>query len=140
MSSFCSIESQYENCSHLEVRCQPGVLIPNQTMQVEILFYPRESRRYHEIIPFEINGLSTMNVEIFGEGTDMKVSCSIWVVNLDLFMGVEITVTYDRYVRLIETRKDYAAWFTADPKFSFILLRTFHHFFPLGIQVVERRN
>lgn len=42
-------------------------------MQVDILFYPREARRYHEIVPFEINGLSTMNVEIFGEGTDMKV-------------------------------------------------------------------
>jgi len=38
-----------------------------------MLFYPREAKRYHEIIPFEINGLSTMNVEIFGEGTDMKV-------------------------------------------------------------------
>ena len=37
------------------------------------MFYPREARRYHEVIPFEINGLSTMNVEIFGEGTDMKV-------------------------------------------------------------------
>ena len=37
------------------------------------MFYPREARRYHETIPFEINGLSTMNVEIFGEGTDMKV-------------------------------------------------------------------
>lgn len=69
----CSIESQYQNCAHLEVNCQPGVLIPNQAMQVDILFYPREARRYHEIVPFEINGLSTMNVEIFGEGTDMKV-------------------------------------------------------------------
>ena len=42
-------------------------------MEVDIVFYPREARRYHETIPFEINGLSTMNVEIFGEGTDMKV-------------------------------------------------------------------
>ena len=40
---------------------------------MDIEFYPREARRYHETIPFEINGLSTMNVEIFGEGTDMKV-------------------------------------------------------------------
>lgn len=42
-------------------------------MKVDIVFYPREARRYQETIPFEINGLSTMNVEIFGEGTDMKV-------------------------------------------------------------------
>ena len=72
---FFSIECQYENTAHLEVACLPGVLIPNQAMQVDIVFYPREARRYHEVIPFEINGLSTMNVEIFGEGTDMKVIC-----------------------------------------------------------------
>ena len=72
-----SIESQYENCAHLEVHCQPGVLIPHQAMQVDIVFYPREARRYHETIPFEINGLSTMNVEIFGEGTDMKVQLHV---------------------------------------------------------------
>lgn len=70
-----SIECQYENTAHLEVACLPGVLIPNQAMQVDIVFYPREAKRYHEVIPFEINGLSTMNVEIFGEGTDMKVIC-----------------------------------------------------------------
>lgn len=46
-------------------------------MQVDIEFYPREVRRYHETIPFEINGLSTMNVEIFGEGTDMKVQLHV---------------------------------------------------------------
>ena len=70
---FLSIESRFENCAHLEVNCQPGVLVPNQSIEVEILFYPREAKKYHEIIPFEINGLSTMNVEIFGEGTEMKV-------------------------------------------------------------------
>ena len=78
---FFSIESQYENCAHLEVHCQPGVLIPNQIMEVDIVFYPREARRYHETIPFEINGLSTMNVEIFGEGTDMKVRLHVIVVS-----------------------------------------------------------
>ena len=70
---FLSIESRFENCAHLEVNCQPGVLVPNQSIEVEISFYPREAKKYHEIIPFEINGLSTMNVEIFGEGTEMKV-------------------------------------------------------------------
>ena len=84
---FFSIESHYENCTHLEVNCQPGVLIPNQTMQVDIVFYPREARRYHETIPFEINGLSTMNVEIFGEGTDMKVQ---------LHMIAVVTLSYWR--------------------------------------------
>lgn len=70
---FFSIECQYENTAHLEVDCLPGVLVANEAMQVDIVFYPREAKKYHEVIPFEINGLSTMNVEIFGEGTEMKV-------------------------------------------------------------------
>ena len=72
-----SIECHYENTAHLEVHSQPGVLQPNKTMEVDFLFYPREPKYYHVIIPFEINGLSTMNVEIFGEGTDMKVYDSL---------------------------------------------------------------
>ena len=79
MSMLFSIESHYENTSHLEVQCQPGVLVPNDSMEVDIVFYPRESRKYHEIIPFEVNGLSTVKVELFGEGTDMKVSYTVYL-------------------------------------------------------------
>lgn len=68
-----SIECHYESTAYLEAHCQPGVLQPNKTMAVEFLFYPREAKRYNMVIPFEINGLSKMNVDIFGEGTDMKV-------------------------------------------------------------------
>lgn len=68
-----SIECHNESTAYLEVHSQPGVLHPNKTMEVEFLFYPREAKQYHMVIPFEINGLSKMNVEIFGEGTDMKV-------------------------------------------------------------------
>jgi len=73
-----SIECHYESTSYLEVHCQPGVLQPEKTMDVEFLFYPRETKQYHMVIPFEINGLSKINVEIFGEGTDMKV-LGFWI-------------------------------------------------------------
>ena len=57
------------------------------------MFYPREARRYHETIPFEINGLSTMNVEIFGEGTDMKVQINVICSSiLDVVAGLLLTI------------------------------------------------
>lgn len=68
-----SVECHYENTAYLEIHSNPGVLAPDETMKVEFLFYPREAIHYHKTIPFEINGLSTMNVDVFGEGTDMKV-------------------------------------------------------------------
>ena len=77
-----SIESHYVNTTYLEVHCQPGVLMPGQLMEVDILFYPREAKRYHQIIPFEINGLSTVNVEVSGEGTDMKVKVHYVTTNI----------------------------------------------------------
>ena len=75
-----SVECLYQSTSHLEVHCQPGVLIPGQKREVDFLFYPREARYYHEVIPFEINGLSTMQVEIHGEGTDMKVGLPVFLL------------------------------------------------------------
>ena len=75
-----SVECLYQSTSHLEVHCQPGVLIPDQKREVDFLFYPREARYYHEVIPFEINGLSTMQVKIHGEGTDMKVGLPVFLL------------------------------------------------------------
>lgn len=42
-------------------------------MEIPISFYPREAISYHEVITFEINGLSQKNIEVFGKGTEMKV-------------------------------------------------------------------
>lgn len=42
-------------------------------MEVPITFYPREVASYHELIPFEINGLCQKTVEVRGKGTEMKV-------------------------------------------------------------------
>ncbi|XP_068693384.1 hydrocephalus-inducing protein homolog [Montipora foliosa] len=96
-----SIESQFENCAHLEVNCQPGVLVPNQSIEVEISFYPREARKYHEIIPFEINGLSTMNVEILGEGTEMKVEVANPLDRKVNFGALRVGQTSQRSLKLV---------------------------------------
>ncbi|XP_076989079.1 hydrocephalus-inducing protein homolog isoform X4 [Tamandua tetradactyla] len=69
-----SIDCSYTNTSHLEVNFRVDVIKPGKTLEIPIIFYPRESINYRELIPFEINGLSKQIVEIKGRGTEMKIS------------------------------------------------------------------
>ena len=69
----CSVLCKYEKTAYLEVRAPGTLLTPGQSMDVEILFYPREVKRYHDVIPFEINGLSQVTVDVFGQGTEIQV-------------------------------------------------------------------
>ncbi|XP_057569314.1 hydrocephalus-inducing protein homolog [Hippopotamus amphibius kiboko] len=68
-----SLDCLYTNTSHLEVNFQVNVIKPGRTVEIPIIFYPRESINYRELIPFEINGLSQQVVEIKGKGTEMKI-------------------------------------------------------------------
>ena len=68
-----SVHCKYENTAFLELLSQPSVLLPGESSEVDILFYPRECKHYHEVIPFEINGLSLMSLDILGQGTEIKV-------------------------------------------------------------------
>ena len=63
----------YASNQHLSHDFEAQVIAPRQSVDVNLTFYPREAIRYHEVITFEINGLSKQNVEIFGPGTAMKV-------------------------------------------------------------------
>uniref|UniRef100_A0A2K6GI20 HYDIN axonemal central pair apparatus protein n=1 Tax=Propithecus coquereli TaxID=379532 RepID=A0A2K6GI20_PROCO len=69
-----SIDCLYTNTSHLEVSFRVEVIKPGKTLEIPIIFYPRESINYRELIPFEINGLSQQTVEIKGKGTEMKIA------------------------------------------------------------------
>ena len=37
------------------------------------MFTPRESKKYEEVITFNINGLHTIDVKIYGEGVPLKL-------------------------------------------------------------------
>ncbi|KAM5262598.1 hydrocephalus-inducing protein homolog [Ctenodactylus gundi] len=73
-STSVSIDCLYTNTSHLEVNFHVDVVKPGKTLEIPIIFYPRESISYRELISFEINGLSQQTVEIKGKGTEMKIS------------------------------------------------------------------
>ncbi|XP_069312434.1 hydrocephalus-inducing protein homolog [Eulemur rufifrons] len=69
-----SIDCLYTSTTHLEVNFRVEVIKPGKTLEIPIIFYPRESINYRELIAFEINGLSQQTVEIKGKGTEMKIS------------------------------------------------------------------
>lgn len=63
----------FSNTPFLEVNVIPSVLPPSGSMEVPIMFYPREATRYHEKVVFEINECFMQVVEIMGQGIEMKV-------------------------------------------------------------------
>lgn len=68
-----SLNCLFTSTAHLEVNFPEYILPPGQMVEVPITFYPREVASYHELIPFEINGLYQQTVEVRGRGTEMKV-------------------------------------------------------------------
>ncbi|KNC96691.1 uncharacterized protein SPPG_07904 [Spizellomyces punctatus DAOM BR117] len=56
-----------------DVKRVASTLPPGQTTPLEISFYPRDSVAYTEIIKIEINGLSTVDFIVKGNGTEFRV-------------------------------------------------------------------
>lgn len=67
-----SIDCLYKNSPHVEVQASPTVLQPKKSVDFKILFYPKGESKFRELIPFDINGLHTVNVEVLGEGIRVK--------------------------------------------------------------------
>ena len=63
----------FEKTPYLEVKSQPTMLRPNESIDIPIIFTARDVRKYDEIIKFELNGLYTVNVNVKGEGCLLKV-------------------------------------------------------------------
>lgn len=68
-----SVDCLYTPTNHLHHTFEACVIQPGQSIEVAFTFYPREAKKYNEIVTFEINGLSKQDVEIRGQGTEMKV-------------------------------------------------------------------
>ncbi|ETO64005.1 hypothetical protein F444_18403 [Phytophthora nicotianae P1976] len=73
LESGIDLDCLFEKKPHLRVDCPPTVLGPRETVNVPIVFTARHEIAYLEVIPFTINGSSTVNVSIRGEGVFPKV-------------------------------------------------------------------
>ncbi|XP_053402100.1 hydrocephalus-inducing protein homolog isoform X11 [Mercenaria mercenaria] len=68
-----SVDCLYTPTNHLHHTFEACVIQPGQSVDVAFTFYPREAKKYKEIVTFEINGLSKQDIEIMGQGTEMKI-------------------------------------------------------------------
>ncbi|XP_040894088.1 hydrocephalus-inducing protein homolog [Toxotes jaculatrix] len=68
-----SVQCQFKNTSYLEMNFKPDVLSPGAVTEVPVTFYPREACRYHEKITFILNSCVTKQVDIHGQGIEMKL-------------------------------------------------------------------
>ncbi len=66
-----SFECLFSNKKFLDVLSSPTVLKPGEYTDIPITYTPREVGLIQEQIPFEINGLYTINVKVQGEGIKM---------------------------------------------------------------------
>ncbi|GAA6221266.1 hydrocephalus-inducing protein homolog [Lates japonicus] len=68
-----SVQCQFKNTSYLEINFQPDILSSGAVMEVPITFYPRDACRYHEKLTFILNSCVKKQVDILGQGVEMKL-------------------------------------------------------------------
>ncbi|KAJ3260794.1 hypothetical protein HK103_007357 [Boothiomyces macroporosus] len=56
-------------------------LNPGEIKNIYVTFYPREGTLYQDIIKLEINGLSTLEIPVTGEGSELRIEADIQNVN-----------------------------------------------------------
>ncbi|KAI9996311.1 hypothetical protein PInf_013709 [Phytophthora infestans] len=71
--SAIDLDCLFEKKPHLRVDCPPTMVGPRETVSIPIMFIARHEVPYLEVIPFTINGSSTVNVSIRGEGVFPKI-------------------------------------------------------------------
>uniref|UniRef100_A0A3Q3MLA1 HYDIN axonemal central pair apparatus protein n=1 Tax=Mastacembelus armatus TaxID=205130 RepID=A0A3Q3MLA1_9TELE len=68
-----SVQCQFRNTSYLEMKFHPDILSTGAVMKVPVTFYPREACRYHEKLIFILNSYVTKQVDILGQGIEVKL-------------------------------------------------------------------
>ncbi|XP_025759455.1 hydrocephalus-inducing protein homolog isoform X1 [Oreochromis niloticus] len=68
-----SIQCQFKNTAFLEMDFHADILTPGGVKEIPFTFYPREPCQYHEKLTFILNSCVTKQVEILGQGIEMKL-------------------------------------------------------------------
>ncbi|DAZ93738.1 TPA: hypothetical protein N0F65_007364 [Lagenidium giganteum] len=99
------LDCVFEKKAHLRVDCPPTVVGPRESVHIPIVFTPRLETTYTEILPFVINGSSTVSVTIRGEGIAPKVELLNISMQQVSFGSIQIGQVVSRVVRLINRTK-----------------------------------
>lgn len=68
-----SADTSFQKSRVLDVNLKPTMIDANKCLEIEILFTPRNLQDYQIIVPFVINGNSTVNVTFTGQGIQPKL-------------------------------------------------------------------
>lgn len=68
------IETDFEKKLYLDFNVIPGqVLMPEEKLEIPIMFNPREMRKYNEVIKLDFNGLHKIDVTVTGQGIPLNL-------------------------------------------------------------------
>ena len=118
-----SVDCVFEKTPYLRAECPATVLSPGQVLDVPIRFTARQEYCYHDTLVFVLNGTSTVDVRVSGEGifTNLVLARAL-NQNLD-FGALQIGTSVSRLVKLVnKSRRATAfqlAWDTTSTGLSF---------------------
>ncbi|XP_073461747.1 hydrocephalus-inducing protein homolog [Aquarana catesbeiana] len=96
-----SIDCLYSNTAHMVVEFNSDVLPPGGKMEVPITFYPRAAILYQEMVVFQLNGHSTQNLRLQGQGIEMKVEVADPKYKVTNFGAVSIGQTVKKNISVV---------------------------------------
>jgi hydrocephalus-inducing protein len=103
-----SYDCEFDNKGYLEVDAPPTNLAPGQSEEIKIVFMPRELKEYSDTVPFRINGLITVNVEILGSGHECDIAVAN-PMNFNFSLGaVKVGSVVERRIKVKNSSAVYA--------------------------------
>ncbi|KDO23200.1 hypothetical protein SPRG_10008 [Saprolegnia parasitica CBS 223.65] len=99
-----SVDCSYEKRPFLHVAVQPTVLGPHETLDVPMAFTARHEGPYEEVVPFTINGNTTINVVLRGEGIFPKIELAM-AASVVHFGTLQIGQSVSRMLKLVNRAK-----------------------------------
>lgn len=99
------LDCMFEKKPHLRVECPPTVLGPRETVVVPIVFTARHEVAYAELVPFTVNGSSTISISVRGEGIVPKVELVNASMQSVAFSALQIGQQATRSVKIVNRAK-----------------------------------
>lgn len=99
------LDCMFEKKPHLRVDCPPTVLGPRESVSIPITFTARQETSYMEMVPFTINGSSTINISIRGEGIAPRVELVNPAMQTVAFSALQIGQQSSRTVKIVNRAK-----------------------------------
>ncbi|KAG7386322.1 hypothetical protein PHYPSEUDO_000450 [Phytophthora pseudosyringae] len=99
------LDCLFEKKPHLRVDCPPTVLGPREAANIPIIFTARHEVAYLEVIPFTINGSSTVNISIRGEGVFPKVELVNSSMQMIVLGNLQVGQQISRTVKIANRSK-----------------------------------